>query len=276
MSHRTQCTYANGITSTYANIICGVPQGSILGPLFFIIYIDDISNIIRNCKHSLFADDTVLYMTGNTKQCTTMLQQDLKSFKVWCDRNQLTMNIKKMKYVTFGLKSQTRKFSEHQLFFNDRKIERVVSYKYLGITLDVNLNFNKHIENCLKLISHKAYLLIKSEDILMYTAITIYKTMILPIIGYGDILYDGSNQNLLKDFQTAQNRILRICTNLARQTSTHQLHVISKLNVLKDRRLVHLNLFMYKQTNNVDIVNNRNVRTRAHDAPLFKTIKPNN
>ena len=71
------------------------------------------------------------------------------------------MNIKKMKYVTFGLKSQTRKFSEHQLFFNDRKIERVVSYKYLGITLDVNLNFNKHIENCLKLISHKAYLLIK-------------------------------------------------------------------------------------------------------------------
>ena len=110
----------------------------------------------------------------------------------------------------------------------------------------------------------------------MYTAITIYKTMILPIIGYGDILYDGSNQNLLKDFQTAQNRILRICTNLARQTSTHQLHVISKLNVLKDRRLVHLNLFMYKQTNNVDIVNNRNVRTRAHDAPLFKTIKPNN
>ena len=66
--------------------------------------------------------------------------------------NQLTMNIKKTKYVTFGLKSQTRKVHNHNLFIQDRKIERVISYKYLGMLLDMNLNYNSHLENCLRLI----------------------------------------------------------------------------------------------------------------------------
>ena len=75
----------------------------------------------------------------------------------------------------------------------------------------MNLNYNKHLENCLKLISHKAYLFNK---IRMYiytnTATTLYKTMILPILDYGDVIYDGANQKLLNDFQKLQNRILWI------------------------------------------------------------------
>ena len=76
----------------------------------------------------------------------------------------------------------------------------------------MNLNYNKHLENCLKLISHKAYLLGK---IRMYidtkTAVTIDKTMILPVLEYGDVIYDGANQKLLNDLQTMQNRIVQIC-----------------------------------------------------------------
>ena len=153
----------------------------------------------------------------------------------------------------------------------------MISYKYLGITLDMNLNFNKHIENCLKLISHKAYLLGKIRKYInVHTAITIYKTMILPIIEYGDILYEGSNQKLLHDLQVSQNRILRLCNNVDRFMSTQHLHTESKINLLKERRIPHLSLFMFKQKDNVHIVNNRNVRTRAHDALLFTTVKPNN
>ena len=107
LTNRNQCTTANGITSTYTDISCGVPQGSILGPLFFIIYVNDIVNILNHCKHLLYADDTVLYISGELTHTTALLQQDLNRFKIWCDRNQLTMNIKKTKYVTFGLKSQT-------------------------------------------------------------------------------------------------------------------------------------------------------------------------
>ena len=142
---------------------------------------------------------------------------------------------------------------------------------------DMNLNYNSHLENCLKLISHKAFLLSKIRRYINFnTAVTIYKTMILPIIEYGNILYNDSNQKLLNDLQVAQNRILRTCIYENRYISTALLHHRCNLAKLKDRRMLHLSLFMYKQQDNVDIVNNRNVRTRAHDAILFTTIKPNN
>ena len=277
LTARKQCTFANGKLSTYLDIRCGVPQGSILGPLFFIVYVNDMKHSLKKCNHLLYADDTVLYLTGDLQKSTGDVQNDLSNFKFWCDKNQLTMNIKKNKYVTFGLKSQTRKVNDHTLFIDNIKLERVTSYKYLGLTLDMNLNYNKHLENCLKLISHKAYLLNK---IRMYidtnTATTLYKSVILPILEYGDVIYDGANQKLVNDLQKIQNRILRICTQKDHYTSNLQLHQICKINKLKDRRRMHLKLFMFKQKSNITIVNNRQVRTRAHDAILFTTIKPNN
>ena len=143
--------------------------------------------------------------------------------------------------------------------------------------LDMNLNYNIHLENCLKLVSHKAFLLNKIRRYInKNTAITIYKTMILPIIEYGDVIYDGANQKLLNDLQTAQNRILRTCLYEDRAANTNMLHRNCNISKLQDRRLLHLNFFMYKQKLNVNIVNNRNIRTRAHDALLFTTVKPNN
>ena len=277
LDNRKQCTTANHITSSYKDIICGVPQGSILGPLFFIVYVNDIKQSLSNCAHLLYADDTVIYITGEIDVITNILQNDLNSFKGWCDRNKLTMNIKKTKYVTFGLKSQTRRIQNHDLFIQDTKIERVNSYKYLGVILDINLSFNNHLENCLKLVSHKAYLLSKIRKYInVTTAVTIYKTMILPIVEYGDVLYAGSNKKLLHDLQVAQNRILRTCLYDDRLADTLILHHRCKIAKLQERRLLHLNLFMYKQQGNVNIVNNRNVRTRAHDALVFTTVKPNN
>ena len=151
------------------------------------------------------------------------------------------------------------------------------NYKYLGLTLDINLNYNKHLENCLKLISHKTYLLSKIRVYInVHTAVTIYKTMILPVVEYGDTIYDGANQKILKNLQTSQNRILRICLQRNKYTSTVLLHQLCKISLLKERRILHLNLFMFKQRDNRHIVNNRNLRTRAHDAVLFITNKPNN
>ena len=67
LSNKNQCTTPNGITSSFVDIRCGVPQGSILGPLFFIIYVNDSVNILKHSKHLLYADDTVLYITGDLK-----------------------------------------------------------------------------------------------------------------------------------------------------------------------------------------------------------------
>ena len=94
LTNRKQCISAKNITSPYLNICCGIPQESILGPLFFIIYVNYIKTSLRNCKHLLNADDTVIYITGDIDTTTGLLQFDLNCFKNWCDRNQLTMNIK--------------------------------------------------------------------------------------------------------------------------------------------------------------------------------------
>ena len=149
-------------------------------------------------------------------------------------------------------------------------------YKYLGVTLDMNLNFNKHLQNCLRIASHKAYLLSKVHSyITTEAALRIYKTMILPVIEYGDILYDNSNMKLLGKLQTLQNRCLRICSLEAYHVPVIYLHEVCNIAGLNLRRNMHLILYMYKQKRNITIVDSRNIFTRAHDALLFLFERPN-
>ena len=90
LSNRSQSTLANGKLSTSNRITCGVPQGSVLGPLLF-VYVNDLSSILSNLGHYLYADDTVSYRSGSDLQDTTnLLQTDLNSFGSWCKSNKLT------------------------------------------------------------------------------------------------------------------------------------------------------------------------------------------
>ena len=94
-SERKQCTVTNEITSPYHDIVCGVPQGSILGPLLFIIYMNDIKTSCKNSNYLLHADDTVIFNTKEIRTATNELQADLEMLSTWCIQNQLTMNVKK-------------------------------------------------------------------------------------------------------------------------------------------------------------------------------------
>ena len=162
------------------------------------------------------------------------------------------------------------------MYIDDVKIDRVHTYKYLGITLDANLTYSKHLENHIKTISYKALLLAKMRKYISQDgAIRIYKTMILPVLEYGDILYDGANMKLTGKLQTLQNRCLRICLMPNQHTPTIRLHEVCTVAKLGMRRNMHLQLYMYKQKNNLSIVNTRNLGTRLHDAILFTTKKPN-
>ena len=276
LTNRKQATMANGIISKSSYITCGIPQGSTVGPLLYIIYMNDVYTSLKYCKYKLYADDTVIYISGNSELDTPKLCADLSMFKKWCDQNKLTLNIKKTKYVTFGLKSQTRKIVNHTVSIGDIRIDRVHSYKYLGITLDTNMNFKKHVENCIKSASYKTFLLSKVRKYIAFdAAVRIYKTMILPLIDYGDVLYHETNSILLHKLQTLQNRCLRTCTYKNYHIAVTDLHEICSVRLLKLRRIMHLKLFMFKQKGNNEIVNNRQVFTRLHDATLFVTNRPN-
>ena len=119
----------------------------------------------------------------------------------WCNRNRLTINSKKTKYCVYGLRSSIRKnkTKDISLSLNANILVRVCSFKYLGFILDYHLNFNKHISELCNLVSHKLYLLSKVRKYITTEAcISVFKTLILSLIEYGDVIYSGSSEENMK------------------------------------------------------------------------------
>ena len=275
---RCQCTLANGIRSAQLPITCGVPQGSILGPLLFLIYVNDISYNITNSNTKLYADDTVIYASSKTvNDAFQRVQNDLLALASWCNLNQLTININKTKAVLFGTKKFTTNNNLPQIRIGGELVHYVKDYKYLGVTLDCRLNFEKYAYLISKLVSHKLYLLGKIRGFLTeHMALSIYKMKILPYFDYGDIFYLGTHVRATDKLQKLQNRALRICLRSAPRESTENLHKKAKVPLLENRRLAHLRNVMFKRKE-LGIGEDQNPsRTRIHDAYTFKVVPARN
>ena len=130
--HRKQRVFANNMYSKFLDITQGVPQGSVLGPLFYIIYANDLTKYIKKCQVALYADDTVLYVANKDPlRSIDNLKQDVTAISEWCQNNGIKANTDKTKIMMFG----SPKAISTVLAF-EVKIHIVSSYKYLGITLD--------------------------------------------------------------------------------------------------------------------------------------------
>ena len=280
LTNRKQCTVANNIVSTNESIVCGVPQGSVLGPLLFLLYINDISSFVTNSKISMYADDTVIYLShANLNLAIALIQSDLDRVHTWCNSNKLTINCKKTKFCMFGMRSTIKhsKTQDVQLSLSNQILERVCSYKYLGLILDEHLTYNKHIKEMNRLVSHKLYLLSKVRKyITTHACINIFKTMVLSLIEYCDILYTGTNQKNLGDIDKMFYRGLKICTYSNNFISRETLCKDCKIAPLDKRRNAHLLIFMHKQTNNQTLIKKKTANTRLHTGLVFNTYKPNN
>ena len=102
LSNRSQFTVINGVESSIKKITCGVPQGSVLGPILFLIYVNDIHRCVTNCKTRLFADDTSLTICHkDPTELKNIATTQIKNLIKWCNSNKLTINLKKTKYIIF-------------------------------------------------------------------------------------------------------------------------------------------------------------------------------
>lgn len=142
LSNRSQYVLVNSTKSSLSPTTVGVPQGSNLGPLLFLIYIIDLPNLRLHGKPRLFADDTSLsYRVLTTSEAIHHMEQDMKMLKAFFDENLLSLNLNKTKYMIFH--SRWMKTSPHvDLIVNSTKIDKVECFKYLGLTFDSNLNWN--------------------------------------------------------------------------------------------------------------------------------------
>ena len=103
LSDRKQCVVANNISSSVETVKCGVPQGSVIGPLMFLVYVNDMEKYCNNVEAKLFSDDTVLYKSGyNIEEITTVLQPELEKYHKWCVMNKLSINVNKTKVMVFS------------------------------------------------------------------------------------------------------------------------------------------------------------------------------
>ena len=257
-------------------ITFGVPQGSVLGPLFFRIYINDLNYALIDDNVKLYADDAVLCHSGdNAKEAEQKLQLSLNKLSLWCRRNKLTVNINKTKLMVFGSRSKVKRANNVKLFMSSNPIQKVPSFKYLGLTLDPTLTYSNHIATTTRLILHKMSLLSKMKRYLNNdVALDIYKAMLLPYFDYADVIFDMARSLDLDKIQRLQNRCLRICLGQNRLYSTDRVHKEAAVPFLKDRRKAHILNFMYTRQTRRDLLNIREIRTRAHDAPLFEVKVP--
>ena len=276
LNHRMQRTRANSTNSDYLQVKCGVPQGSILGPILFLIYINDLPKILTNTSFKLYADDTLIYASGTSIQETTAkINTDLDNLAKWCAENKMFINYTKTKQVTFGPPGILDTIPKTPLVsIENTPIHQVTNYKYLGITLDAKLTFNDHVKKCHKAASHKLSLLRRIRPLLTtYAAVQIYKTMILPLLEYGNALYGPANKTLLNKLQVTQNKCLKVALALPKRTPTTQIHEQCGLQRLSTRRAHSTLSQAFSRISNRVQIDKRRIQTRKFSAPVL--VVPN-
>ena len=279
LTGRKQRVLANNSYSSWENVTQGVPQGSVLGPLFYIIYANDIAERVKYSNIALYVDDTVLYLANTNFDYTVKkLQADMDSLFTWCQENGIQMNVDKTNLMLFGNKKITDKLAKFEISGDDVPIKMVPSYRYLGMTLDSQLNYNKHVQKTINRVTLKLKKLRRMRSFLdTRAALLVYKNMILPMLEYGDIYLVGSSAENRRKMQTLQNKGLRCALSGDSDTSTDLLHDEAKLSKLTYRRNVHLLSHMYDQAEqgkNLKPKRKEGIITRSHGKQLLKLKKP--
>ena len=255
MSNRVCRTLLNSQLSCESVIRCGVPQGSILGPLLFIIYINDLVKCIKTCKVQLYADDTVLYCSNTSiKSIELALNSDLVNLYNWMCQNKLSVNCNKTVCMLLGSKHMLSKEHTLNLILNNLPIEQVNQYKYLGLLVDERISWNLQIEKMLKRIGQIISFLARLKRCLNESVLKlIYNSMILPYFDYADVIYNSATKDLTDRLQKLQNRAGRIILNLKLEdrVSIVQIHDTLNWQPLDIRRKYHSLALMFKIMNNL-------------------------
>lgn len=249
---RQQVIKYSGRFSSAKETVYGVPQGTVLGPTLFILYINDIVNVVRDCGIQLFADDTIIYCIGdNATKIIETLNIELENLFQWLSDNGLQLNTQKTKSMIIKNKYSNVKI-ENNVVINNEMIEYVNKFKYLGCIIDENLTFSEHYNYITKKIGKKVNLLGRlSRSLSVWAKLTVYKTIIAPHLYFCSTLLFLMNNSEIESLQKKQNKALRIILGCSRYTS--RTDMINCANVLSVRQTITYNtmIFIYKMLNHL-------------------------
>lgn len=271
LSERQQRVKIGNTLSEYTPINRGVPQGSILGPLFFLIFINDLCKLKLFGKMLTYADDTVLlYANSNLNDLTNQIESDLIEIETWFNANDLTLNLNKTKYIHFSLRKSNINLNlkYHSLTCNKTNhncqchiLQSVESIKYLGLNIDCNLKWKTHVNDLgkkLRFILVKMYHL---KNIVHLNFLKkLYYAWFYSLINYGVIIWGGEYRSNLQPLISIQNKCFKLLVNF-QSLNTPNFRIIQLLPI-RYNAFFRIILYLYRNKHICNFkLNVRNTRS---------------
>ena len=219
LSNRKQFARANGADSKIEEIDIGVPQESCLGPLLFLVYINNLSLVIKNSKTSVYADDTSIYCCSkDVPQLNREINEDLEQLDEWLMGNKLSLNVAKTHSMLIATQQKHKSLAYSDIRFDpkirEKEIEIRSKAKYLGVQIDDNLNWKEHIRAVSAKVSRAVGFLKYSKQYLPLSAVkTLYTSIVEPHFQYCCSVWGCCNAAEIQLLQKLQNRAARIVSN---------------------------------------------------------------
>ena len=247
ISHRTQFVCIKGCFSNKAQLHCGVPQGSILGPLLFLIYINDLCNISKIFSPIMFADDTTLVLSNsNFESLIRDANNGLGAFVKWFKINKLSLNIKKSNFIIFsGKKVYNKDLSKIEI--ESIQMPQVASTRFLGIIIDESLSWREQIFDVCRKVSKSIGIIRRVRNLISKKCLlTLYYSLIYPYLSYCNIVWGSTFTTSLQKIKILQNRFVRLATRSVWDATSAPLFLQLQILNIYDINKYLICLFMYQ------------------------------
>ena len=256
--NRSQYVNLYGHISKCINVTSGVPQGSHLGPLLFVLYINDLCDVLKDCMFLLYADDLKIFKKITTIEGAIILQDNFGAIDNWCKNNHMDLNIAKCKCITFSRKPQQYKII-YDYGLHGNNIIRCSLMNDLGILIDEKINMNEHVD-CITNKARRMLAFVKRQAKSFnepYILKSLYCALIRPLMEYCAVAWAPSTKTQMDKIESVQRQFLLFALkNLGWRHAYELPSYESRLKLLnmdslQNRRIVSCSIFMYKLMNQV-------------------------
>lgn len=214
LSDRRQCVTIRNFISDPQTVLTGVPQGSVLGPILFSLYINDFPSILEHSQALMYADDTALIFTGATiEEIQPKINHDLRSVLAWFNNNYLSLNLDKTKYTIFHSRRKQLDSNLLSISLNNKQLQHVSSYKYLGIIFESDMHWKSQIQHVCSKLAYGCHILLKARECFDLAILRIlYFAFVHSHLSYCLESWGGTYITYLEPVILIQKRALRIMT----------------------------------------------------------------
>ena len=250
--NRFQIAYTNGVLSEKAILKCGVPQGSILGPLLFLIYINDLTTIADYATVRMYADDTNMTFTAcSIPELQHDMNIDLQFLQNWLIANRLTLNVLKTEFMLVGSRQRVATLTQElDLSINGISLKRVNSSKCLGVEIDEFFTWDAHVTSVSQKVSSGIGVIKKIKPFVPTSnLISVYQSSVEPYLDYCSVVWDDISDQLTDKLQILQNRAARVITGADYRMHTNELLTKLGWSSLKEKRNKQKAHMMFKIMN---------------------------